>query len=250
MLHRKLLDHPVFKNPKALQLWLALLLLAQHSESRFEWNGRFQTLKAGQLLTGRKKLSELTGIKPSTIVNILKMLESEQQINQQKTTKYTIITIVNWDKYQNKTTNEQQADNKLTTDCQQSDTYNNVKNEKNEKKKPSVNKLVDYWNSKDSLPTIKAFNKKRIDKLNSRLKEEAFVTGWREAIDKVSASPFCCGQNDRGWRADVSWFLANSDNYVKALEGKYDGEKKETPAEIEAHKQKEHELYLKRMQNA
>jgi hypothetical protein len=83
------------------------------------------------------------------------------------------------------------------------------------------------------------------------LKEQAFVEGWREAIDKIASSPFCCGENDRGWRADVSWFLDNSDNYVKVLEGKYDGKKKETKEQRWEREEREfHEKETKRLANA
>ena len=58
------------------------------------------TVKEGQLLTGRKQLSAETGISQSTIERILKMLENEHQIGQQKTTKHRIITILNWRTYQ------------------------------------------------------------------------------------------------------------------------------------------------------
>lgn len=87
-------------------------------------HGKIFNLQEGQLITGRKKLSEGTGIPESTIEDILKLLENEQQIQQQKTTKYRLITIVNWKEYQ-------ESDNKATTKQQQADTYKNDKKEKN-----------------------------------------------------------------------------------------------------------------------
>jgi len=41
-------------------------------------------------------------------------------------------------------------------------------------------------------------------------------------IEKVTSSPFCCGQNGRGWRATLWWLTANADNALKVLEGRYD----------------------------
>ena len=82
-----------------------------------------------------------------------------------------------------------------------------------------------YWNDKKNLPKIRVFEKDRISKLNSRMKEQCFADNWREVIDKIAESRFCLGENDRCWIADVSWVLANSDNYAKVLEGKYDGKK-------------------------
>jgi hypothetical protein len=124
--------------------------------------------------------------------------------------------------------------------CSGSVTQNKSKiREEKEEEGDLRNAFISYWNSKKTLPKIRAFNGKRVTKLNSRMKEESFMSGWREAVDKMAASPFCCGQNDRGWKVDVSWFLENSDNYVKVLEGKYDGEKKETNEERWARQEKE-----------
>ncbi len=87
-------------------------------------NGKIILIKEGQLLTGRKQLSEATGIAESTIEDILRVFETEEQIRQQKTTKYRLITIVNWKDYQ-------ESDSKPTAARQQADTNKNEKNEKN-----------------------------------------------------------------------------------------------------------------------
>ncbi|MFC1634146.1 hypothetical protein ACFL5Z_04840, partial [Planctomycetota bacterium] len=134
MLHRKLLDEPIIQKPKYCHLWVVLLLKAQHKRSDFIWDNQRQTLQPGQFITGRNKLSEETGIPPSTVERILKYLESEHQIGQQTTRKFRIITIKNWQKYQSFQSSGQQADNKRTTDGQQMDTYNNDNNAKNDNK--------------------------------------------------------------------------------------------------------------------
>ena len=111
--YRKMQDNPLSKKPLYCHLWTHCLLLAQHEETSFIWNNKKIVLKAGQFVTGRKKLSELTGIGESSVERILKYLETEQQITQEKTTKFRIITIVKWDEYQQKnnsgTSKEQQS---------------------------------------------------------------------------------------------------------------------------------------------
>ena len=76
------------------------------------WDGGVVVVKEGQLITGRKTLSEETGLPETTIERILTYLESEHQIGQQKTTKFRLITIVNWKDYQNP---DIKTDNKRTT---------------------------------------------------------------------------------------------------------------------------------------
>lgn len=134
MLHRRLLDNPIVRKPKYCHVWVTLLLKAAHKQSDFIWDNQRQSLRPGQLITGRKKLSQETGIAESTVERILNYLESEHQIGQQKTRKFRIITVKNWEKYQVPKKSGQQADNKRTTDGQQMDTFNNVKNTNNDKK--------------------------------------------------------------------------------------------------------------------
>lgn len=126
-LHRKLLENPIMKKPLWAWLWVVLLLKANHKETKMIWNNNIIIVKEGQFITGRKELSKTSGIPESTIENILKYLENSSQIRQQKTTKYRLITIVNWKDYQ-------KPDNKPTTSRQQADTNKNDNNEKNDKK--------------------------------------------------------------------------------------------------------------------
>jgi DnaD/phage-associated family protein len=97
------------------------------------FKGERVTLKRGQLLTGRKSISEKLKIDENKVQRILKSLENEHQIEQQKSNKNRLITIVSWDKYQqDEQQNEQQLNNKRTTTEQQVNTNKNVKNIKND----------------------------------------------------------------------------------------------------------------------
>ena len=145
LLHRKLLDNPVCKNPKWFTLWVILLLLASHKEKDdFIWNGQQVKLKKGEFITGRKKLKDLTGIAETTIERALDYFEkSGHQIQQQKTTKFRLITILNWEKYQKL---DSKADNRRTTDGQQTDTINKGNNDNNETITVGAAKPLDQTN--------------------------------------------------------------------------------------------------------
>lgn len=116
------MDKGYYKKSQYIHLWIHLLLKANHEDTNFIWNKKDCILHRGQLLTGRKKLSDETGITQSTIENILKTLENEHQIKQQKYNLFRVITITNYDamqkldsKFDNKvTTKEQQSNNKVT----------------------------------------------------------------------------------------------------------------------------------------
>jgi len=164
-LHRKLLDNCISTRPEYLALWVTLLLMANHAENSFIWNDEKITIRAGQLLTGLKQLSKKTGIAQTTVYRILKFLENEKQIEQHKTTKFTILTIVQWDAYQhNEQQSGKQTENKRKTNGKQTETNNNDNNDKNEDKYNTfiqkfnslrgtkykfsieVKKLYDFWN--------------------------------------------------------------------------------------------------------
>jgi hypothetical protein len=146
-LYRSLLDNPIIKKPDYLCIWNCLLLQANHKETSFIFNNIKQLLEPGQLITGRKVLSDKTGIAESQVYKILNYLEKEQQIRLQKNNKFTLITILNWEKYQGNGTTEideteQPSNNQVTTKEQPSNTYKNVKNVNNDKNKDLYGEFV------------------------------------------------------------------------------------------------------------
>ena len=134
-LYRKMLDNPIIcKDSDYFTVWIYLLLNATHNEYDVIFKNQRITLSSGQLITGRKIIGEKFGIDENKVQRILKNLENQQQIEQQTSTKNRLITIVNWDKYQNERhQNEQQMNNNRTTSKQQMNTNKNDKNDKNEK---------------------------------------------------------------------------------------------------------------------
>lgn len=123
------MDKGWYKDSECVALWLHLLLKANHKGVEFMHGFSIVKLLPGQFVTGRKALSEETGIKESKIERILKMFEIEQQIEQQTNSRNRVITIVSWECYQK---SEQQADSRRTAGGQQADTNKNEKNEKND----------------------------------------------------------------------------------------------------------------------
>lgn len=135
--HRKMLDNPiVFKDPDHLAVWMYLLLTATHQSRPTMFGGRKIILKPGQLVTGRKKISEQTGVEESKVKRILNTFKTEQQIDQQGKRYGSLISILEWDKYQDvDQQNAQQVTNECPTSDQQVTTKQECKNDKNDKNK-------------------------------------------------------------------------------------------------------------------
>ena len=81
----------------AFTIWMHVLLLANWTDGYFK--GR--KVKRGELITSINNLMLVTGIKSdNTIRKWLKIFESEKMITLKSTNKYTHISIVNYDKFQ------------------------------------------------------------------------------------------------------------------------------------------------------
>jgi hypothetical protein len=66
-----------------------------------------------------------------------------------------------------------------------------------------------------------ALSKTRATHATARLQEQD-STYWKTVIERIQASDFCRGENDRSWVATFDWLVANDENAIKVLEGKYD----------------------------
>jgi len=80
--------------------------------------------------------------------------------------------------------------------------------------------ILDRWNAA-GLIGCRLLTPARRKALRARAKSPDWLRDWPAAIEKASRSEFCCGGNDRRWRADIDWFL-RPDTVTKIMEGKYD----------------------------
>lgn len=94
--------------------------------------------------------------------------------------------------------------------------------------------LQNLWNTAahPDLPRWQAMPKGRKTAARARIREQPDWNYWAEIVDRISASAFCRGANDRGWRAGPD-FILRPDTAAKVLEGAYDDAKgrPETPSE-------------------
>ena len=103
-LHRGLLDNDLWRSEPFSrgQAWVDLLLLANHKESFFYKRGNRVVVKRGQVGRSVVELSDRWKWSRTKINKFLKDLEKEQQIITHKSTVTQLLTIVNYDVYQEK----------------------------------------------------------------------------------------------------------------------------------------------------
>ena len=104
-IYDKLLDWEWHDDPAMLSLWIHLLLLANYEDNK--WHGI--VIKRGQLVTSLASLNEQTGLSIQQIRTCLGRLRESEQITSKSTNKYTVITICNYEDYQEKVINKQQT---------------------------------------------------------------------------------------------------------------------------------------------
>ena len=115
-LYRQLLESPIFNNEKLLKVWIWCLLKATHKGYEQFVGKQLIYIKVGQFVTGRKRASEELRLKEGTVYDYIKTLEKEKMLDIKSNNKFSIISIINWEKYQiedNETNNK--FNNKITT---------------------------------------------------------------------------------------------------------------------------------------
>lgn len=144
-LHRQIIDSAVFDDAEVLKVWIWLLCSVYIEDTEIIMNGVVIRAKAGQKVTGRKKMSSEIGLSESKIQRALNILKKLDNITIESTNKYSIITAKKWQKYQSRshfldskqqqnnsktTAEQQQTDNKPTAKQQQNNTYKEYKNKR------------------------------------------------------------------------------------------------------------------------
>ncbi|CAA3874571.1 dnaD domain protein [Staphylococcus aureus] len=154
---RSIQNHWLFKEKRTFskfEAWIYLLMEANHSKAKVPIGNQIVTVERGQRLTSILTLSDLFNWSRFKVKTFLDLLESDGMLEVKTTSKYTLITIVNYDFYQSEQgRNQHQNDIKPTSKQHQSNINptskqhqtntnnndnkdNNEKNVNNEKKKP------------------------------------------------------------------------------------------------------------------
>ena len=163
-----------------VHLWIHLLIKASYQQSEYLFNDKIESLKPGQFITGRNILVKETGIERSKIERILKTFEIEHQIEQQTNNKFRIISILNWDEYQNNEQhNEQPVSSQQAASEQPVSTYKKLKKERiKELKKNSLTPIIPFEEIINhlNLRTEKSYRH------NSKKTKEFIQTRWKEGF--------------------------------------------------------------------
>ncbi|COZ44909.1 DnaD domain protein [Staphylococcus aureus] len=145
---RSIQNHWLFKEKRTFskfEAWIYLLMEANHSKAKVPIGNQIVTVERGQRLTSILTLSDLFNWSRFKVKTFLDLLESDGMLEVKTTSKYTLITIVNYDFYQSEqgrnqhqndikpTSKQHQSNINLTSKQHQTNTNNNDNKDNNEK---------------------------------------------------------------------------------------------------------------------
>ena len=150
--------------------WIDLLLTANHKDVKMLFNGELITVKRGQIITSIRKLSEKWKWNKDKTLKFFRLLESDRMIERDSDKFRTLLTIVNYEVYQDCVDTEQtqqgtpQGTPQGTGDVHEPATNKNVKNDKNVKNvknnifvPPTVDEVKEYLSSVGSSLDAESF---------------------------------------------------------------------------------------------
>lgn len=204
-LHRSLLSWGWHADPATGWLFVNLLLMANWTDS--DWQG--MTIKRGQLVTGRKALAAQTGLSERQIRTALDHLKSTNELTIKSTNKFSLITIVNYRKFQDVQSdidqqNDQQVDQRPTSN------------------RPQLNKDN---KEQQGVKTRKRFTPPTVDEVAAYCRERGNVVDAQRFVDFYASKGWKVGNAGmRDWHAAVrNWERQDSTKNGGGKNGGYDG---------------------------
>ena len=143
-LHRNIEKWPLyFVEPfTKAHAWIDMLLLANHATKTIDIRGNIIEIKRGQIGWSEQKLADRWLWSRMKVRRYLTWLETRQQTIQQKSAVLSLITICNYEKYQQNDTTDDTTEKQQT--IQQTSTNKKEKNENNEKNILPKAKYLDF----------------------------------------------------------------------------------------------------------
>lgn len=218
-LHRSIKESILWNSSEAFDkrsAWIDIILSANHADNEFLLGNQKVKVERGSFITSEKKLMTKWKWSKSKVRNYLKLLENENMIIKKSDTKKTTLTVVNYSVYQdNQTTKEPVKDFEKTSKELQKDTNNNVKNEKNEKKK-DINIIFEHFVLKNIIKHSKLKDEFESD-IKKALKENN-IEDIKNSIDRYSIMYHDKKYEYCNYKWGIHEFLTRKEGYKRFLD--------------------------------
>lgn len=208
-LFRRFTEWQWYQDPEVKIVFLHLLLKANNEDKK--WMNII--VKRGQIVIGIPTLAEDLRLTYQQTRTALAKLQKTGEINRQSTNRFSLITINNFNLYQQ----VQQSSNRQSTTTKE---YKNIRykiskdilsTEMNKK----VEQVVSFFEEKFQTK-VRVLTEKRKSHIKARLNVFS-LEEIQEAISNFSLSSWHRGENDRSWKADLDFIVRSDENIEKGL---------------------------------
>ena len=114
--YRNIRDHWLWEDKPFSkgQAWIDLLMIVNHEDKKMMFDNEIVICKRGMTVTSLRKLSTRWGWSPGKVDRFLKILKSEIMIREERNTRRTAISIVNYGDYQQSADTKRNSHGTLT----------------------------------------------------------------------------------------------------------------------------------------
>ena len=195
-IHRVLLDKPIWQlsTPEQKSILITLLLMANHREKKWEWNGTQFACQPGQFVTSLEKIAEKSGagISVKNVRTAIARFEKLGFLANESAKTGRLITIVNWGNYQlldkegGKETGKDLAKTRQTPGKHLATNKNdkNVENEKNVKKNTYTCEFEALWDAYPRKKEKAMAYKQYLARLNNGFSEDELMTAVKRYAEE------------------------------------------------------------------
>ena len=209
-LHRQILKWEWYDDANTFRVFLHCLLSANHEDGK--WHGI--AIKRGQFISSTRKMAYRLHLSVKQIRTCFLRLEKTHEMAHETTNRFTLFTVVNYDKYQindppKGTPEDEQRANKGHTKGTQRATNNNDKNNKNEEEEYMCAQFDKFWSAypkrRSKASALKAFRKVTVplEILLSALEQHKKTEDWTKENGKYIPLP-ATWLNGKRWEDEIT----------------------------------------------
>lgn len=195
--------------------WIDLLLSANHKQVKIQFNGELILVERGQFITSVRKLSDKWKWNKDKTLKFLRLLESDKMIKRDSDKYRTLITIENYEVYQDKVDTERTVEGtpqgtvECTQDGQEPATNKNEKNEKNIIK-PLLSPLEGETEEEEEPKKRSRFTPPSVDEVRAYCEERRNGIDAQAFFDFYESKGWFVGKNKmKDWKAAVRTWERN-----------------------------------------
>ena len=237
-LHRKIQECDIWLDDEPFDrrsAWIDLILSANHEDKGMIFDGHQIVVQRGQLITSVRKLSAKWRWGKDKTLAYLRLLEELQMIERKSDSRKTLLSIVNYDIYQNGELNKQTV-NRHSTDSEQTLSRHSADTD------PPQTIMNNNENNKNKINNKGRFVKPSVEEIRAYCLERNNGINAQQFFDYYESKGWMIGKNHmKDWKASVR-------TWENRRKGEANGSVGTVSSDDEERRNRELDEYIKRQQ--